>query len=222
MSETTTIAGQGTLVDLAVRALRSELRAGHFAPGSRIHLSEAAARLGMSAIPVREALRTLATEGLVVSLPHRGFRVPETTLADLEDTYSLRLVLDPIAVERAVPNMDDARIAGAEEALADLAESLGRDDWEGARLGNRRFHFAIYDAAESPWLLRLISMLWENSERYQRLAARHRGSPEDRAAEHRGILDACEAGNARGAATAMYEHLDRTYQVARLHLGDSG
>lgn len=205
---------RNTLVDLALRALRDELLAGRLEPGSRIHLGETGARLGMSPIPVREALRTLASEGLVVSLPHRGYRVPEATLADLEDTYRLRLVLDPMAVEYAVPRLADEHLATAKQALDDLAEALRDSDWDRVRTANRRFHFAIYDAAESPWLTKLISMLWESSERYQRLASAGRGSAEARIAEHRRILNACKEGDAKKAAQLTWEHLNRTYTGA--------
>lgn len=211
--------GRGTLVELATRVLREELRNGRLPPGSRIHLGETAGWLGMSPIPVREALRTLATEGLVVSLPHRGYRVPEATLADLEDSYRLRLVLDPMAVERAVPSLTDDDLARAESAIATLEEALRASDWEGVRAANHDFHFAIYEAADSPWLLKLISLLWENSERYQRLASTGRGTPEQRTGEHRRILDACHERDAEQAARLMFEHLNRTYTIARKALG---
>lgn len=222
MTETSAAAitvNRNTLVDLATRALRDELRSGRMPPGSRIHLGETAARLGMSPIPVREALRTLATEGLVVSLPHRGYRVPEASLADLEDTYRLRLILDPLAVEIAVPKLTEEDLTRAEQALTALDETLRNGDWDGVRASNHEFHFAVYEAAGSPWLLRLISMLWESSERYQRLASPRRGTREQRIGEHRTILAACRERDGKRAAALTHEHLNRTYTMARQALG---
>lgn len=211
--------GRDTLVDLATRSLRDELLAGRLPAGSRIHLGETAARLRMSPIPVREALRTLATEGLVLSLPHRGYRVPQANLADLEDTYRLRLVLDPMVVELAVPKLSSVHLERARRALAELAAGLRAGEWDRVRVANREFHFAIYEAAEAPWLLKLISMLWENSERYQRIASPGRGTPKQRIDEHRRILDAVRRRDAKQAAALTHEHLSRTYTMARERLG---
>jgi DNA-binding GntR family transcriptional regulator len=168
---------------------------------------------------VREALRTLATEGLVIALPHRGYRVPDVSLADLEDIYRLRLTLDPMAVELAVPKLTDARIEGASRALEALAAALEAEDWLLMRKANHEFHFVCYEAAEAPRLLKLVSMLWENSERYQRLASPGRGTAKQRLDEHRRILRAMRARDAEKAAALTYEHLNRTYEMARERLG---
>src|SRR5690242_4657103 len=84
-----------TLVERAAEGLRAEILDGTLAPGDRVHLADAAERLGMSMVPVREALRSLASEGLVYAVPQRGYRVSELSLDDLEDTYRLRVELDP-------------------------------------------------------------------------------------------------------------------------------
>lgn len=211
--------GRNTLVDLAAEALRDELQSGRLEPGARIHLGDTASRLGMSTIPVREALRTLATDGLVVSLPHRGYRVPEVSVADLEDTYRLRLIVDPLAVDLAVPNLTEEHLARAEEGLTRLAAGLKANDWSATRAGNREFHFAIYEAAEAPRLVKVITLLWDASERYQRLTTPHRGTTAQRKGEHVAILEACRAGDASQAAALTHEHLHRTYAMARNVLG---
>ena len=210
---------RSTLAHRAAEALRDDLRSGRLEPGARIHLSETAAQLGMSPIPVREALRTLASEGLVVAVPNRGYRVPEVSLADLEDTYRLRMILDPLAVELAVPNLTPDELNRAEEALARLAAALRAEDWAGIRAANRDFHFVLYEAAGSPWLLRMISILWEASERYQRLSSPYRGTRASRRKEHLAILAACRAGETERAVRTMHDHLHRTYVIARGALG---
>lgn len=212
-------AGRATLVDLATQALRHDLLTGELPPDTRIHLGETAERLRMSAIPVREALRTLATEGLVVALPHRGYRVPDVSLADLKDIYRLRLVLDPMAVTLAVPNLTAADLERAGRALDALAEGLAAEDWLRMREANREFHFVCYEAANAPWLLKLISMLWENSERYQRIASPGRGTSRQRIEEHRRILQAVKARDVTKASSLTYEHLHRTYRMAHERLG---
>lgn len=210
---------RNTLVDLATQSLRHELLSGELQPGVRIHLGHTADRLHMSAIPVREALRTLASEGLVVAHPHRGYRVPDVSLADLVDIYRLRLVLDPMAVELAVPNLTSGHVDRAAQALVALAEGLQAEDWKRVHQANRSFHFAVYEAADAPWLMKLIAMLWENSERYQRIASPGRGTSRQRIEEHRRILQAVKARDVTKASSLTYEHLHRTYRMAHERLG---
>lgn len=219
-AKTTDAVSRNTLVDLAASALRNEVLSGALVPGSRIHLGATAERLGMSPIPVREALRTLSTEGLVVAFPHRGYRVPAVTLADLEDTYRLRLVLDPMATELAVPRLTPEHLEQAAEDLADLSDALDAADLGAIRVANRAFHFVLYEASDSAWLVRMISMVWENTERYHRIGLELMGTPEERKAEHAAILDACRARKPKQAARLMHEHLSRTFAVARRALED--
>jgi DNA-binding GntR family transcriptional regulator len=203
-----------TLVERAVHVLREEILDGTLAPGDRVHLADAATRLGMSMVPVREALRSLASEGLVRAVPQRGYRVSELSLGDLEDTYRLRLVLDPMATELAVPNMTDGEVAGVRTAFEGLVAAYeANDHMRHARL-HRDFHFRIYGPCASPWLLRFLAQLWENSIRYQRLSHRRRGTLQDRAEEHRRILEAVEARDAAGAAERVREHLQLTRRSA--------
>jgi DNA-binding GntR family transcriptional regulator len=204
-----------TLADHALQAIREELLSGRWAAGSRIRLEETAEWLGMSLGPVREALRTLASEGLAVPLPQRGFRVPDISVADLEDTYRLRMMLDPLAVKLATPRLTPERLEAVAEAFADLCDAYRQEDWAVIDRAHRRFHFGINDAAGAPWLIRLCSMLWSNSQRYQHLSLPLRGSAEQRAEAHLGILEACRAGDAELAAERTREHLERTYLIVR-------
>lgn len=176
---------------------------------------DAAARFEMSPIPVREALRSLASEGLVVPLPQRGYRVTEATVQDLDDTYRLRLMLDPLAVRLAVDRMDEPLQTYLGERFDRLVDSFHHADWPTHRVHHRNFHFAIYDHCGSGWLLRFLMMLWENSDRYQRLSSLHRGTTDQRIAEHREILEACLDGDAEEAARRMGHHLNLTYRTVR-------
>jgi DNA-binding GntR family transcriptional regulator len=199
-----------TLAGHAADLLREEILSGALGAGSRITLEPTAVRLGMSTIPVREALRSLSAEGLVEAVSQRGFRVSSLTPEDLHDTYVLRCVLDAMAVRLATPRLRMEDLANAELALGDLVTAFETDDPVARRLHHRRFHFAIYSACESPWLLRLVSLLWENSERYQSASSRLRGSVQDRAEEHRKIFRACESGDPVLAEQALIEHLTLT------------
>lgn len=202
-----------TLAAHAEQVLRQMIFSGELAPGVRISAEEAADRLGMSAIPVREALRSLASRGLVEAIARRGFRVRPADRQDFAETYQLRMLLDPFAAELAVPRMDGDAIAEMGRALADLERTMLSNDMGSYDAHHRAFHFSVYNHAGSRWLLDIQSMLWENSQRYQRLSATVRGTPEDRVAEHRAIAEACERGDGADAARIVRRHLDVTQAV---------
>ena len=201
-----------SLVDEAADLLREQILAGELAPGARVHLADASERLDISVVPIREALRSLASEGLVVSLPQRGYRVTELNRDDFEDMYRLRLVLDPMAVSLAVPNFTDDDRRDIQTSFDALRNAYVNNDRQRHRVEHRRFHFAIYEPSGAAWLLRFINTVWNSSVRYQRLSASggRRGPIEDRIEEHRRILDACLAGDAPRAADEMRDHLQRT------------
>ena len=202
-----------TLTEHATRAIREGILSGSLGPGSRVQVEDLAADLGMSAIPVREALRTLSSEGLVVPLPQRGFRVPPVTAEDIEDTYRIRRALDVQAVHLAAPRLTDEHFARLEGALERLAAS---PDYEEAARHHRDFHFVIYHASDSPWLLRFTSMLWGNAERYWRVSTVRRGAPPRTNAEaHAPILSALRRGDVDRAAGLMGTHLDMTVRTVK-------
>ena len=181
---------------------------------SRINIDEVAQMLDMSPIPIREALRALASEGLVVASPHRGYRVRAATLDDLHDTYSLREVLDSMAARLAVPRLTQEDLDRIAEEVERLGESYRQSDWGAFQVHHRRVHFGIYDRCGAPWLLRFVNLLWNNSDRYRLVGSPYRGTPAGRYQEHVEILDACRARDADLAARLMRAHLHRTHEVA--------
>lgn len=206
-SKVTTLAGR------AERVLREMIFSGELAPEQRISADEAAEWLGMSPIPVREALRSLAARGLVEAMPQRGFRVRPADRDDFAETYQLRLILDPLSARMAVPRMDAAALERLDEACARLAATIRAGDLENYDPDHRAFHFAIYDHCGSRWLLDIQSMLWENSQRYQRLSTGLRGTAEERVAEHQAIADACHLGDPDLVAELVERHLEHTRSV---------
>jgi GntR family carbon starvation induced transcriptional regulator len=197
----------------AEHVLREMIFSGELEPGVRIYADEAAEKLGMSPIPVREALRSLVSRGLVDAIPQRGFRVRPADRDDFADTYQLRLLLDPFAAKLAVPRMNAASLEVMDRALEDLASTIRTNDVESYDSDHRAFHFSIYNHCGSRWLVDIQAMLWENSQRYQRLSTTIRGSAEQRIDEHRAIADACHLGDADLVAEHIVAHLDHTRTV---------
>lgn len=210
--------GNRTLVEYAAERLREGILAGDLPAGERVPLDSIAQELGISPIPLREALRTLATEGLVVPLPHRGYTVAKLTVSDLEETYRLRLLLEPLAVQLAVPRLTEVDVAHLATELDLLARAFDEANWPNHRTHHRNWHFGIYGHCESAWLMRFIDMLWLNSERYQRLTTLIKGELRQRTKEHQRIFAAVKAGDADRAASLMHEHLSRAEESLRAFL----
>jgi DNA-binding GntR family transcriptional regulator len=205
--------GARTLADVALAELKEAIVSGEIPPGTPIRLQEYVDRLQMSSVPIREALRFLEQKGLIERSPHRGVFVSPMSAQDLDDTYQIRLELESKALRMASEAMtddDSARITELVEryAKASLAgDSVARDL-------HGDIHMSLYELSGSKWLLLLLPMLWDNSERYRRLALPLRGTPEQRIEEHRQIVEAVAAGDPDRAETLLRTHLSNSFEAA--------
>ncbi len=212
--------GHRTLAEKAFDTLHTAIITGQLRPGDRLPIEELAALLEMSPMPIREAVRRLDAAGLVENIPHRGARVTELSIRDLAEVYEARLALEVLAVRRAAERFTAAQAADARRSLAILNEYADEAS-AAASQAHTRFHFALYEAADSAWLLRLILPGWETSERYclelpdvRRLA--------QRAAEHEEMLAACEAHDPDRAGRVLRDHLVTTANSLAAAMGGDG
>jgi len=206
------------MAEAALAELQDSILSGELPAGSPLRLEELAARLGMSISPVREAVRRLESLGLAVHVPHRGARVSELALDDLRDTYEVRLVLEPLAVRRAAERFTGRDADAARARLAEYADAHERVDLRAARDAHAGFHFTLYRASGSEWLLRLIRPAWENCERYRAISLQRRSASEVER-EHLAILDACTEHEPERAAAELTRHLSATANLAARQLG---
>jgi DNA-binding GntR family transcriptional regulator len=209
--------GHRTLAEKAFETLHSAIITGQLRPGTRLPIEELADVLEMSPMPIREAVRRLDGAGLVENIPHRGARVTELSVIDLSEVYEARLALEVLAIRRAAERFDTAHEASAGQRLATL-NHMTDDNSATTSAAHEAFHFALYDAADSAWLLRLIRPVWETSERYclevpqcRQLAAR--------VPEHEAILDACAGNDPDRAAVALHDHLATTANHVSVAMG---
>src|SRR4051794_30842183 len=147
-----------TLAQQAFATLHAAIIARELEPGMRLPIEELASQLGMSPMPVREALQQLASDGLVEFIPHRGARVAEVSTRDLLDIYEARLRLEPLAASHAAERLTDEDEADIVAAHSDLSAAIKQGAPEVWAI-HTRFHMAIYRASHSAWLVRLISPL---------------------------------------------------------------
>ena len=153
-----------TAQDTALAALRADLRDGFLTPGDQVVQETLAERYGVSRVPLREALKTLEAEGQVVYHPNRGYFVTELRVADLLEVYRLRELLEAEAISVAVPALSDEDVDAFAELLHDVDVASAAGDVETLTAANRRFHFAIFDAAGLPRLSRLLRQLWDATD----------------------------------------------------------
>lgn len=192
---------------MAYRQVREEIVEGIMAPGAAIDQEALAARLGLSTTPVREALRRLESEGLVVSRPHRDTIVAPLSLQQLEDTYAVRLALDPLAVEIAAQDASDDDL-GALRELAEKAAAAADSDPVTQMYQNRNLHRAMYRACGNAVLIQTLDTLWDSSDRYRLTLLRGDRTIGSQAhAEHSAIVRAMVERRAGDAAALMREHV---------------
>ena len=204
-----------TAADGATAALFDAIVDGTLAPGSHLRLGELAEQFGLSMMPVREALRRLEHLGLVELEPHRGAFVREMTLEDLTATYETRFLLEGEAAAQAADGFTAEAEDKAREALAARAYHLELGNTQLARDAHERFHFAIYESAGNPWLVRSIMPLWRNAERYRLESLRHPELAAQRHREHVAILTAVVEGDAEASRDRTVEHLRSSMQLMR-------
>lgn len=199
------MATRQTAYEYVLGVLRRAILNGELESGSRLVQAELAAMLDVSTTPVREALRDLATEGLVQFDPHRGAIVTELSTDDVHDIYEIRMVLEPLAMRQAVPNISDALIAQLRKLHETMLAEPHSADWVDR---NRVFHMAVYEASASPRLAAIIRNLQDASVMYIGASLQNQpGLREEANHDHSDILEALEKRDVEAAVTALEDHL---------------
>ena len=196
-------------------ALREAILSGQIKPGDQVNAREVAHETGVSAIPVREALHRLAAEGLVTIRPHVGAFVTELPADELAEYLEIRLVLECLAIEKAVSLIEDGDLVVLEGLLARMDEDLAAADWSAYARDNRSFHRAIYGFCHSRALLSEIDRLFALSERGRALFALDPSYAERSQAEHQDLMRAIRARDAAQATAVMARHRRRNLEALR-------
>lgn len=197
-------------------ALRVEILNGTFSPGDRIRQEVIADRFGTSRLPVREALRILEVDGLVRTQANRGARVPRLTLAECDELYRTREVLEPILVRDSVPALPTQVLTEMQQLQQQMEQGV-RDVGQYLAL-DRQFHLISYSAARLPYIRATVEQLLNRTQHYRRAHAALVQSQEFQArqlhSDHHAILLAIERQDAEEASSLMHLHTRR----ARLQL----
>lgn len=203
----------GTRTDVAVSRLRDAILRGTLLPGARLLPGELAEKLGLklSPTPFREALMRLAEQGFVDMSSHRGATVATLSIAELDEIYELRILLEPLAMKRSVSNGDDEWRKEI-QARADELKKIKDSSYIERDVPHRALHVAMLSRCDSAWLRRLVLLLFDNSSRYRANARRTLQIHPDL---HAAMVEACLAGEADLAAKLCREHISNMHERAR-------
>lgn len=224
MANSTTRDGQH--VAAVHERLRAAILRGEIPAGQTTSQVVLARDLGVGRTPLREALRMLQREGLVISEPNRRLRIAELSGDDAEELYIMRIALESVAIRVTVPRLASDDFAELEGYMAKMDHFMRQGDQRGMRTPHLAFHQLLISAS-GPRVSDEIAELFDHAERYRLEYAGGTGSWEERRAEHRAIMDAAAAGDQELAAeklTAHYVHtaalvfraLDPDHDLARL------
>ncbi len=195
-----------TAQEAVLEELRRAIMARELKPGERIRQDAVAERLGVSRVPVREALKVLETEGQVAYEPHRGYKVTELDVTELEELYLMRRLLESEAIRHAVPKVDDPLLERLEDLMTQMAEADRANDLTAFIDLNRNFHLLLYERAGMPRLFQTIQVLWQNSDSYRSVFLNDPVARRRVQAEHRPLVEACRAGDVEAAIAVMDTH----------------
>jgi DNA-binding GntR family transcriptional regulator len=208
-----------TLAEQIAARLRDDVLAGRLAAGERLSQERLAEHFSVSRVPIRDALRHLQSEGLVVSHPRLGTTVAELSAADLEELYDMRLALEPALSRLATPSLRDPDIAAMRRHLHVMtsAEELSAE-WFSA---HAEFHHALNTRAGRDRMCLLVDNLRAQTERYLRVYRSAIDRADELGVEHELIYAAAESGDAEAVAAAVREHLvlvrDRVLAYLRVY-----
>jgi DNA-binding GntR family transcriptional regulator len=209
-----------SLSEQVTNEIRRSILAGTLPPGHSLSLRRLAEQLDVSFIPVRDALRVLEAEGLVVNPPGRSASVAPLDLDEFHAIYRVRRLLEPDLARRAVPGLDDAELDRLYQAAAEFggAERSMDDIYE----DHRAFHLALLAPAASTWDIRILVMSERASERYVRigfgLLDPDPGEHDRRRDAHQLLVDQFRRRDPEGAARALDQHLAHNEELAHAAL----
>jgi DNA-binding GntR family transcriptional regulator len=210
--------GYRPLQDIVRVKLRNAILSGRHVPGDRLAISAIARRYGVSAIPVREALRGLEAEGIVEFSPNRGAIVKLLTPEELREIFLIRLQLEGLSIREAMPNLVERDFAQLEDLLVQIDASVG--DANAWLTANQRFHLRIAKAARLPRLYQMLTGLWGLSRPYMGVYMAQVVNPIKAQKEHTALLQACRHQDVVTALGVLKEHVADTQRIVVSALGE--
>lgn len=191
--------------------LRQRIIRGEVAPGQAIRQELLASELGVSRLPVREALVVLQSERLVDYTQHKGYVVAVLDERDLLQTHELRDTLESIAIEQAIPQLSDETVEAMQATLTHIASTETRIE----RIErNREFYFLLFSASDNRLLTSLLNQLWDTCDRYRALYYADTPDAENLQRRYEEVLEAIKTRDVESVRTIVSERRERSLSEA--------
>lgn len=190
--------------EVVAHVLRQAIMAGLFQDGQALRQDELAAELGLSKIPIREALRRLEAEGLVVFYPNRGAVVAALSAVEAQEIAEMRVALETLALRLALPKLTPRMLTQARAILDELDHETEVARWSTL---NWEFHAALYAPAQRPRLITTLTTLHSSVDRYMRVILATMQHQAQSQQEHRALLAACEQRDEPAACAILDNHI---------------
>jgi DNA-binding GntR family transcriptional regulator len=190
--------------------IRTAVLSGEMRPGMRIRQELLAAKFGASRIPVREALKQLENEGLVVLAPNRGAWIADVNSEESIEVYKIREVVEPLAIFESVPHLTDADIESLGATVSEMERVTTLEDY--IQL-DREFHLRTYSRARMPQLLAMVERFWNSTQHFRRQFVKETFAKDGLPfsdPQHVLLMDVIRGRDAEGARSVVHLHIRRT------------
>ena len=205
--------------DRIVEDLRRKILSGELSRGTRMPQDDLARQFDASITPVREALRLLEAEGLLVSEPHRGVRVAGIDLDKVKATYVVRRLVESYAMQRVTTRLSPLDLSRIHHMMDRMKKESEAGDLAAFRQGNREFHFYFYDRCGMPALSEQIEGMWQAFPWDLMLNTPERTHQSH--LEHVAIIEAIEAGDVAAVAAATEAHIAQGFDAIARRLSEA-
>jgi len=196
------------LREVVFESLREAIIAGMLKPGERLMEVQVAEELGVSRTPVREAIRKLELEGLVVMLPRRGAYIAGISVKDIADVFEVRAALEALAASLAAERITDAELEDLERSLVEITKVSDTGEIGTIVARDTNFHDIIYRASRNSRLIQIISNLQDQIQRFRMATLSRPGRTREAVEEHKKIVEAISDRNGELAAQLAREHIE--------------
>ena len=199
------------------RILKERILGGHYAEDQFIRQELIAQELGVSRIPVREAIAQLEAEGLLIREKYRGAVVPKLLATEIDEIYALRAMIEPYLLRAAMEKITPEQIEHLRQIIARSRAAADTADWAGL---NVDFHRSLYTLADKPLAMQVLDNLLLRADRYlkvQRFMSSQTQTESD--AEHQRILDHIAAGDTDAAVETLCSHIGWNAEDVRQTIG---
>ncbi len=200
------------LRDVVFENIRSAIMEGTLKPGERLMEIQLAEQLGVSRTPVREAIRKLELEGLVIMLPRKGAYVASISKKDLVDILEVRIGLEGLAAYYSAERITEEGLKKIEKISEELKEYVCKNDIENILKKDEEFHNCIFESTGNARLKSMMFSVWETVYRFRLKYMSDYNSAVNIVEEHNKIIEALKKGNADLAEKLAKEHIEKAEQ----------